>query len=69
MPAGSVRLVSVMQAGFGSFFEIGSWEVEWLGEGQAWDVPSRGTDLVLRRTDGCYTLNLITSHWQPVSTP
>jgi len=45
-PAGSVRLVSVIQAGCGSFSKIGSQEVERLGEGQGWDVPSAGMDLV-----------------------
>lgn len=57
MPAGSVRPVLVMQAGFGSFSEIGSRETEWLRKGQGWDVPSGGMDLVLQRTDRCYTLN------------
>lgn len=64
-PAGSVRPVSVMQAGFGSFSKIGSRETERLGKGQGWDVPSRGTDLVLQRTDGCYTLN---SHHSSLAT-
>lgn len=63
MPAGSVCLVSVMQASFGSFSKIGSWEVEWLGKGQGWDIPSGGTGLVPQRADGCYTQNsLATSH-------
>lgn len=38
----SVRLVSVMQAGFGSFSKIGSQEVEQLGKGQSWDIPGGG---------------------------
>lgn len=55
--AGFVRLVSVMQASTGSFSEMGLREAERLGEGQGWDVPSEGTDLVLQRRGRCYTLS------------
>lgn len=42
MLAGSVRPVSVVQAGLGGFSKIGSQEAEQHGEGQGWDVPSGG---------------------------
>lgn len=55
--AGSVRLVSVIQASAASFFEMGLCEAERVDKGQGRDVPGEGTDLVLQRRGGCYTLS------------